>query len=320
MITPRAIEALYSRIIDSLILLKSNVDQTLRNMADSLNVTYVEARIKSKESLMAKIEKEGHDNPADEIEDLVACTLIVNKTSEIEAVKKVIEQKFNIEDEKSKRSRSPNEFVYDAVHLILSFKDDPLISNRNILGKKFELQIRTTLQNAIDKVTREEIYKTDVLTWQKDRTASEIRANLELLDLLLNFFPSIADFQEEREYELYKHRNKIIDLLKHIWTAEKLPEDLRRASIIIEDYLKLADATVEDLSNWLENAKYAYVVEAISITPCQIILMILFLEKKNRFLQTVKRGNRRLLITSEMIDICPELNEIDSSCRVNIDY
>ena len=318
MIVPRTIEAFYGRIIDSLILLKSNIDQTLKNMADSLNVTYVEARIKSKESLMAKIEKEGHDNPADEIEDLVACTLIVNKTSEIEAVKKVIEQKFNIEDEKSKRSRSPNEFVYDAVHLILSFKDDPLISNRNILGKKFELQIRTTLQNAIDKVTREEIYKTDVLTWQKDRTASEIRANLELLDLLLNFFPSIADFQEEREYELYKHRNKIIDLLKHIWTAEKLPEDLRRTSIIIEDYLKLADATVEDLSNWLEDAKYAYVVEAISITPCQIILMILFLEKKDRFLQTVERRNRRLLITSEMIDICPELNEVDSSYRVNI--
>ena len=322
MIIPRAIEALYGRIVDSSNLLGYYIDQTLGNMAVSLHIVYVPARIKPKESLMAKIEKEGYKNPADEIEDLVACTLIVNKTSEIDFVKKVIEQKFNIEAEKSKRSRSPNEFVYDAVHLILSFKDDPFISNRgrDILGRKFELQIRTGLQNTIDKVTREEIYKTDVLTWQKDRTASEIRANLELLDLLLDSFPKIADFQEEREYELYKRRNKIIDLLKYTWTAEKLPEDLRRASIIIEDYLKLAEAEVEDLSNWLKLDKYAYIVKAVSITPCQIILMILFLEKKNRFLQTVERRNRRLLITSEMIDICPELNEVDSSYRVNIDY
>ncbi len=319
MIIPRAIEAFYSRVLDSLNLIKSNVDRTFKNIADSLGITYVEARIKPKESLMAKIEKEGYENPADEVEDLVACTLIVNKTSEIEAVKKIIEQKFNIEDERSKRSRSPNEFVYDAVHLILTFKDDPLISNKEILGKRFELQIRTGLQNTIDKVTREEIYKTDVLTWQKERTASEIRANLELLDLLLDSFPKIADFQEEREYELYKRRNKIIDLLKRTWTAEKLPKDLRRASIIIEDYLRLADAIIEDLSNWVKDSKYAHIVDAISITPCQIILVILLLEKKSRFLQTVKEKTRRLLITSEMIDMCPALNEIDSSYRVNID-
>lgn len=318
MITPRAIEALYGRIIDSLILLKSNVDQTLHNMADSLNITYVEARIKSKESLMAKIEKEGYENPADEIEDLVACTFIVNKTSEVDAIKKVIEQKFNIEEERSRRSRSPTEFAYDAVHLILSFKDDPFISNRDILGKKFELQIRTGLQNTIDKVTREEIYKTDVLTWQKDRTASEIRANLELLDLLLDSFPKIAEFQEEREYELYKRRNKIIDLLKYTWTAEKLPEDLRRASMIIEDYLRLAEASVEDLSNWLNDSKYINIVKAVSITPCQIIQIILFLEK-GAFLKNAIKEKRRLLLTDEMIDICPELKKIDLSCRVNLD-
>jgi len=320
MIIPKTIEALYTRTAESLAILKYNIDQTLENIADSLHIIYVEARIKPRESFMAKIEKEGYENPTDEIEDLVACTLIVNKTAEIDTVKKIIEQKFNIEDEKSKRSRSPNEFIYDAVHLTLSFKDTPFISNKDILGKKFELQIRTGLQHAIDKLTREEIYKTDVLTWQKDRTASEIRANLELLDLLLNSFPKIAELQEEREYEPYKSRIKIIGLLKDTWSGEKLPEDLRRSSIIIEEYLKLADAKVEDLSNWLNLEKYRGIVEAVSITPCQIILTVLFLEKKRRFLENVKKRKRRLLITAEMEDICPELKEIDASCHVNIDY
>ncbi len=317
MIIPRAIEAFHGRIVDSLNLLKFNIDQTLGNIAESLHIGYVKTRIKPKESLMAKIEKEGYENPADEIEDLVACSLIVNNISEIDVVKDKIKEKFNIEDEKSKRSRSPNEFVYDAIHLILSFKDSPFMSNKEILGKKFELQIRTGLQHAIDQVTREGIYKTDILTWQKERTASEIRANLELLDLLLGDFPKIAAMQEEREYKLYQNRNKIINLLKNVWSAEKLPKDLRRVSIIIEDYLKLAKTTVEDLSNWLN--QHTDIVNAVSITPCQIILIVLFLEK-SAFLKNVRRQNRRLLITDEMIDICPELKKIDSSCRVNIDY
>lgn len=320
MIIPKTIEAFYGRMGDSLHVLKSNIDPILKNLADSLHIGYVDARIKPKGSIMAKIEKEGYENPADEIEDLVACTLIVDKTSEIDTVKKLIEQNFNIEDEKSKRSRSPNEFIYDAVHLILSFKDTPFLRNKDILGKKFELQIRTGLQHAIDKIMREEIYKTDVLTWQKDRTASEIRANIELLDLLLDSFPEIAELQEEREYEPHKSRSTIIRLLKDTWSAEKLPEDLRRASIIIEDYLKLAEAKVEDLANWLKLGAHKGKVEAVSITPCQIILIILFLENKNKFLAGVRKINRRLLITDEMIDICPELKEIDTAYRVNINY
>jgi ppGpp synthetase/RelA/SpoT-type nucleotidyltranferase len=318
MIIPKSIEAFYSRIADSLNILKYNIDPTLKHIADSLHIGYVEARIKPKESLMAKIEKEGYKNPSDEIEDLVACRLIVNNISEIDTVKEKIEQVFNIEDERSKRSRSPNEFLYDAIHLILSFKDSPLISNKDILGKKFELQIKTSLQNALDEVTREEIYKTDILTWEKDRTASELRANFELLDLLLKDFPKIVTIQEEREYELYQNRNKIIDLLKDVWSAEKLPEDLRRASIIIEEYLRLAEASVEDLYNWLNLSKYTNIVQAVSITPCQIILIILFLEKA-AFLEKAKKKNRYLLITDEMIDICPELKKIELSCLVNID-
>jgi ppGpp synthetase/RelA/SpoT-type nucleotidyltranferase len=319
MIIPKTIEAFYSKLTGSLQVLKYEVDQTLGNIATPPNIVYVQARIKPKESLLAKIEKEGYENPANEIEDLVACTLIVNKTSMIDTVKKKVEEKFNVEDEKSKRSRSPNEFIYDATHLILTFKDGPLISNKSILGRKFELQIRTDLQNAIEKVTREEIYKTDTLTWQKDRTASEIRANLELLDLLLDSFPQIDDFQEERKYGLYQTRNKIIDLLKDVWSAEKLPKDLRRASIIIEEYLRLADAQIEDLTKWLKLDTHRKRVEAVSITPSQIVLSILFLEKKDRFLQNVRIRKRRLLVTPEMLDVCPELKEIETSFLVNIE-
>ena len=319
MIIPRAIEAFYGKVADSLYILKHDIDQTLKNIAEPLDIRYVEARIKPKESIMAKIEKEGCRNPGDDIEDLVACRLIVNNISEIDSVKAKIKQAFNIEAEYSKRSRSPNEFLYDALHLVLSFKDGPFISNKDILGKKFELQIKTSLQNALDEVTREEIYKTDVLTWEKDRTASELRANLELLDILLKDFPKIVAIQEEREYALYQNRNKIIALLKNVWSVEKLPTDLRRASIIIEEYLRFAKANVEDLTNWLSLGKYTNIVKAVSITPCQIILIILFLQK-GAFIKNVRRENRCLLITGEMIDICPALKEIDSSCRVNIDY
>ena len=317
MIIPRVIEAFYGRIVDSLNVLTYNVDQTLGNIADSLDINYVGARIKPKESIMAKIEKEGYKNPVDEIEDLVACRLIVKSNSDIDAIREKIREIFNIERE-SFRSFRPSEFKYDDIQLILSFKDSPFISKKEIVGKKFELQIRTGLQDALAEVIRGETYKTDTLTWQKERTASELRANLELVDVILSDFSKISTIQEEKDYKPYQQRNKIIKLLKDTWSAEKLPQDLRRASIIIEDYLRLAEVTVDDLSSWLSLKKYTYIVEAVSITPCQIIVIILLLEK-GTFVEKAKKENRYLLITDEMVDICPELKKIDSSCRVNID-
>lgn len=318
MIIPKSIEAFYGKIGNSLNILKYNIDQTLGNIAEALDIIYVKARIKPKESLIAKVEKEGYKNPADEVEDLVACRLIVKSNSDIAGILEKIKEIFNIERQNFRTYRSPREFIYDDIQLILSFKDSPFLSNKEILGKKFELQIRTGLENVLAEVVRKETYKTDILTWQKERTASELRANLELVDLILSDFLTVAAIQEEKDYEPYQRRNKIIKLLKDVWSTEKLPEDLRRASIIIENYLKLAEAKVEDLSNWLNLSKYTNIVMAVSITPCQIILIILFLEK-GAFIKNVRKENRCLLITDEMIDICPELKKIDSSCRVNID-
>jgi len=318
MIIPRAIDAFYGKVTDSLSVLKYNVDQTLGNIAESLDIRYVPARPKPKESLMAKIEKEGYKNPADEIDDLVACRLIVKSNSDIGEILEKLEERFNVE-RRNFRSYRPSEFIYDDIQLILSFKDNSLISNKEILGKKFELQIRTGLQDALAEVIRAQTYKTDILTWQKERTASELRANLELVDLMLSGFLKISSIQEEKDYKPYQRRNEIIKLLKDVWSTEKLPEDLRRASIIIEEYLRLAEANVEDLSSWLNISKYTNIVKAVSITPCQIILIILFLEK-GAFLNNVREKNRHLLITDEMIDICPELKKIDPSCRVNIAY
>jgi len=316
MIIPKSIDAFYGKIGNSLNILKYNVDQTLGNIAEALGVVYIKARIKPKESLITKIEKEGCKNPADEIEDLVACRLIVRSNSDIDEILERIEGIFNIERRVFRNFR-PSEFIYYDIQLILSFKDSPFINNKEILGKKFELQIRTGLQDALAEVIRGETYKTDTLTWQKERTASELRANLELVDMMLSDFVKASSLQEEKGYEPYQRRNEIIKLLKDVWSPEKLPEDLRRASIIIEDYLKLAEATVEGLFRWLNLGKYSHIVEAVSITPCQIILIILFLEK-GAFIKNVRKENRCLLITDEMIDICPALEEIDSSCRVNI--
>ncbi len=315
MIIPKTIEALYGKILEPLNVLGYYIDQTLGNMAVSLHIVYVPARIKPKESLMAKIEKEGYENPANEIEDLVACRLILKSNSDVNVILEKIEELFNIE-KRNIRNYRPNEFIYDDIQLILSFKDNPLISNKDIIGKKFELQIRTGLQDALAEVIRSEIYKTDVLTWQKERMASELRANLELVDVILSDFLKAADIQEEKDYKPYQQRNEIIKLLKDTWSAEKLPEDLRRASIIVEEYLRLAGATIEDLSKWF--VKHTDIANAVSITPCQIVLIILFLEKST-FLKNVEKETRRLFITDEMIDICPELKKIDTSCRVNID-
>lgn len=202
MIIPKSIEAFYGRKLESFNILKYNIDQTLGNIASSLNIAYKEARIKPKESFLSKLEKEGPGKPSDEIEDLVACRLIVKSNSDRDKVEEKLAEIFNIE-KRGFRSYRPDQFIYDDVQLILSFKDNPLISNKEILGKKFELQIRTGLQDALAEVIHSETYKTDTFTWQKERTASELRANLELVDMILSDFMTISSVQEEKDYTLF---------------------------------------------------------------------------------------------------------------------
>ena len=284
MIIPKTIEAFYGRMAASLHVLKYDVDQTLDSIADSLHIVYIKSRIKPKDSFMAKIEKEGYKNPIDEIKDLVACRFIVKNTSDINAIIERLEEIFNVE-KRDPRTYRPDRFIYDDIQLILSFKDNPLISNKEIVGKKFELQIRTGLQDALAEGIRSETYKSETVTWQKERMASELRANVELVDTILSDFPTVSSVQEEKDYELFEQRNKIINTLKNTWSSEKLPDDLRRASIIIEGYLRLAGANIEDLSYWIKD-KHTKIVDAVSITPCQIILIILLLEKET-FLQNL---------------------------------
>ncbi len=317
MIIPKSIEAFYGRIAESLNILKYNVDQTLGNIAESLHIIYVEARIKPKESFIAKLEKEGYKNPVVEIGDLLACRLITRSNSNLDQIMAKLKEIFNIEQRSDRRYR-PDQFIYDDIQLILSFKDNPLISNKQILGQKFELQIRTGFQDALAEVIRSETYKTDTLTWQKERTASELRANLELMDTILSDFITASTMLEEKDYKPFQQRNEIIRILKNVWETEKLPSDLRRASIIVEEYLRLAGVSIEELYTLLKLDKYKGIVESTSITPTQIILIIFFLEKK-KILDKVKTENRCLLVTNEMIDICPELRKIEPVYRVNLD-
>jgi len=317
MIIPKSIEAFYGKMLESLNILKYNVDQTLGNIAVSLHINYIEARIKPEESFIAKLEKEGCKNPALEVGDLLACRLITKSNSNLCEIIDKLREVFNIEY-RSDRSYRPDQFIYDDIQLILSFKDNPLISNKEILGKKFELQIRTGLQDALAEVIRGETYKTDMLTWQKERMASELRANLELMDSILSDFITASRMQEEKDYKPFQQRNEIIKLLKDVWENEKLPSDLRRASIIIEEYLRLAGVNIEELSTILRLEKYKSIVESTSITTTQRILIILFLEKE-KFLDKVKNKNRCLLVTDEMIDICPQLRKIEPVYRINLD-
>lgn len=80
--------------------------------------------------------------------------------------------------------------------------------------------------------------------------------------------------------------------------------------------------SINDLKSMLAKEEHRFIVEATSLSvPAKIFIILV---RESSLLLTpgdpsTLRGQRRYLVTSEMIDLCPELKSIPGSRKVRID-
>src|SRR6185295_542993 len=75
--------------------------------------------------------------------------------------------------------KGTHEFSFDDLRLYTKWKPDVTLPTPTFAGVVFELQIKTFLQHAWSIATHDLIYKTDSISWPKERVAFEIKAMLE---------------------------------------------------------------------------------------------------------------------------------------------
>jgi ppGpp synthetase/RelA/SpoT-type nucleotidyltranferase len=164
----------------------------------------VRSRIKIRESYYSKLKRALSKKPEtpNPLTDLLGIRIVVNFLEDVDKAARLIAKNFEtIELENKAQGLSFREFSYDATHLLVAFPqgDTPPMIRGN--QKAFEVQIRTTLQDAWAEVEHGLIYKSRI-----EYPSESVKRKMASLNAILSLSDSI--FQEIRDYQKELLNNK----------------------------------------------------------------------------------------------------------------
>lgn len=186
-------------------------------VARDLRVT-LRARVKSFESLYAKLIRLGRKSGADAVSargpagtvsayDIVALRIVCPFLEDVARAEAGIREVFSVEEIERKGSHySVREFGYESVHCLIRLPDE--MTRRFLLAEDFacEVQIRTILQEAWAEVEHELVYKATATPFDETlkRKLAALNANLTLADIT---FQEIRDYQRRLQVQLQQRRD-----------------------------------------------------------------------------------------------------------------
>lgn len=236
--------------------IKKDVNSVLQTFCNKHGWIF-EYRLKTEQSFAQRIELN-----IGEINDIYASTIIVPSHTFVERcvelfreneVYKITLKQQKPEDLKVAKS-SASEFLFNSVRLYCSIDDHDGLYNPHITNTLFEIQIKTLLEYAWDKAAHDTLYKTNKVSWSKERLFSQAKAMLENVELILSEYTSLSESVILNKEN--KNLNKIVDLIdlvENIWKHhdDKLPTDKKRLAQSINQVLKFSKLEQSDLKKIL---------------------------------------------------------------------
>lgn len=266
-------------------------------------------RLKTPESFALKLET-GRFTEASIFDDFFACTLVVENLDEITNAKKLIESLFEIV---YKRPQSDNftfkntdSFPFDDLRLYcrLGSKYQSPIANE-VSELVFEVQIKTFLQHAWSIATHDIIYKTDQISWGKERVAYQVKAALEQAEVAISGAKNLSTVKElAKENKLVKKINRVIILLSKHFKYEDLPDDKRRLSQNVLALIDTLEISIQELEKIVvEETKAGKGSLLKNLSPFQIIVNSIYNQEPDKilkFLRMRKDSKYKILLSPEM--------------------
>lgn len=179
--------------------------------ASGVVVHDISSRRKGRASYIEKIKKPGKIYASlTDVTDVVGLRVTTYFESDVDKIKKYIEQEFEIDDLNSvdkRRLHDPDRFGYMSLHYVISLKPDRIkhLEYKPFAGLKAEIQIRSILQHTWAEIEHDLGYKTKyAIPYYLKRRFSQLSSLLELAD---------REFLElKNRIEEYDHR--VLELLK----------------------------------------------------------------------------------------------------------
>lgn len=314
MIVPKTIKTFYEARTNDLAIISNRLKETIFPYCEKHGYAYKQ-RTKSLESLFEKIES-GRHKSANDIDDLVASTIIIATLNLEDQVLDYLKSVFIIEDIRKRNStkKSPDTFRFDSTRVICKFKNIPEL-DETFYKIPFEIQILTSFEHAWQVTTHSLTYKSNEVDWKLLRLSAQLRASVEQLDILVSSFTDIRDNVKESEWIDITIKRKIFKFVIRMSKQgnikdEHLPKDLSRFSdnvySILNETIKhgrindidYIDTTLQELEDFL---KKNVIPKSISLQQ----YLLIFLIKKDKIKRIKSKYN--YLITQEMMDMYPEL-------------
>lgn len=264
------------------------------------------SRVKRLESFALKIETGRAPDPAN-LEDFFACTIVVPTIPEIAVAERFVLDRYLCqtrrppEDLKTKKNSST--FSFDDLRLYVYRDALPSGRNTDLDGVVFEIQIKTILQHAWSIATHDLIYKSETVSWPRERIAYQVKAMLEHAEIAIAEANNLAvspAFAKHDERTLSV--GTILETLQAKWAADRLPADVKRLADTVYDLLRTCQMEPCQLAGLIEEEMARVGALPGDMSPYSFIVQALAQAPGLNFKKLLERG-RMMVVTNSSMDL-----------------
>ena len=251
---PGSIRALYDSEIDNYCQLKEVVDTIFINKKQRR--WHYESRIKEIHSFALKVES-GRGFRGETLEDLFACTLVVENNAALAVAETLVSDSMVIEERRPSSGADthirPESFPFQDLRLYAKCRAADVDRLRAFENCTFEIQVKTFLQHAWAIATHDLVYKGADRSWGRSRIAYQVKAMLEQAETAIAAASlDSVGAMVDKPYRQYRDIADVVLKLEERWSKDSLPEDratlavnlmslMRALKIDLPDFFQLVD-------------------------------------------------------------------------------
>ncbi|OAA84688.1 GTP pyrophosphokinase [Clostridium ljungdahlii] len=262
---------------------KNIIQSLLLNILDRKTYFKIEARVKTKKSLLKKIADKSKYESIFDITDIIGMRIIVPINSYVDKIAEIIKKEFKIDEKNTidKRKKNIEEFRYKSLHIIcqLDKQRENLPEYELLKNLKFEIQVRTILQHAWPD------YEHDIGYKGYEKVSEDIQRRIYRLSALLE----IADDEFQMlSLEKEKESKKIDDKIGNKeYNIEISDESLYKFCIENDTIKEINLKIVKEFGELIEDS-YKGDIGINMITKRFIFLGLKTIEEINEYLEKYK--------------------------------
>lgn len=233
------------------------VEPTLKKAVKSR--WHLEHRIKTDESFALKVET-GRVSDPNRLEDFLGFLVVVPNLTDVQEAERQILDRFNLTTRRPPRTantrKSSDSFAFDDLRLYVTRSPSDFSEPTRFDKIVFEIQIRTFLQHAWSVSTHDTVYKSDSVSWRRERISFQVRAVLEQAEMTTSSLLLLESTESlPQSSDNYDEINDIIRVLKLHWHPSLLPTDVKRLAETAQKLLKSVKCQYQQLDGLLSRGR-----------------------------------------------------------------